>query len=208
MSGRLNPPRALGSTRRARSTPVFWNGWRGRLQARLHPVLAQVQSRWRGLARRERTQVVLMVAVVAAAVIWLLLTKPALDTLRHWDNELPRLRSQASALKDVLADVGNPVVAGNSEKEPAERVRASLDAGGLADAYQLRVIDSALQIEFKRSADVSRVMTWLLSAPAPLGMTVQQVMLQRSEDSGSPAHKSHNRATVTVVVQRQTGNGS
>jgi general secretion pathway protein M len=186
-----------------------WHGWVAQLQARTQPILEQVQSRWRGLSQRERNQIAGMVAVVVMALVSLLLTKPALDTLGHWDNELPRLRSQAAALKDVLADVGRPAAApSDSSLDTASRVRASLDAGGLADGYQLREVDSALQIEFERSADASRVMAWLLSAPASLGMTVQKVTLQRFEDSGSAVQKNHVRAKATMVARQKPGNGS
>lgn len=182
-----------------------------RLQARLRPVLAQARSRWRGLSQRERKQIQGMLAVVAAAFVWLVLVKPPLATLRHWNTELPRLRSQAAALADVLSDAGSPAAAAASASSaagPAERVRASLDAAGLAGAYQLREAGPDLQIEFGDAAAASRVMDWLLAAPASLGMVVQQATLQRSEDGASPGQKSHVRATATVALKRQTGNGS
>ncbi|MGJ7498841.1 type II secretion system protein GspM [Variovorax sp. ZT5P49] len=197
---------------RALRGPMPWHGWGAALRSRLQPVFAQGQDRWRGLSRRERLQVVGMVVVVVVAAVWLLMAKPALDSLQHWGNELPRLRSQAAALKDVLADVGGPAAAGPGDASADQRMRASLDAAGLAGAYQLREADTAWQIEFERSADASRVMAWLLSAPGSLGMTVQQVTLQRSEDGGSAGAKSQVRARATVAVavavQRQTGNGS
>ncbi|CAB3647009.1 type II secretion system protein GspM [Achromobacter pestifer] len=209
MSSWLNALRTRRQISRAPRPPAAWHAWGRRLRARLQPSLDQVRSRWRGLSRRERQQVLLMVAVVTGAILWLLFTKPALETLEHWDNELPRLRSQAAALQDVLADVSSPAAApADSPLKPAERVRVSLDGAGLAGAYQLREAGPALQIEFERSTDVSRVMAWLLSAPTPLGMTVQQVTLQRSDDSGSSGQKSNARAAVTVVAQRQPGNGS
>ncbi|WP_411881445.1 type II secretion system protein GspM [Polaromonas sp. YR568] len=180
-----------------------------RLQARLQPVLAQARSRWRGLSQRERKQILGMLAVVAVAFVWLVLVKPPLATLRHWNTELPRLRSQAAALADVLSDAGSPATAAaSSSAGPAERVRASLDASGLAGAYQLREAGAAWEIEFGDAAAASRVMDWLLAAPASLGMVVQQATLQRSEDGASPGQKSHVRATATVALKRQPGNGS
>lgn len=192
-----------------RLTATPWHtGW-ARLQARLQPILAQARSRWHGLSQRERKQLVWMVAVVIAALIWLLLVQPPLTTIRHWNNELPRLRSQAAALTEVLSDTAHPVMAtGDSSRKPAERVRISLDAAGLTGTYALREVGPALQIAFERSTDVSLVMDWLLNAPASLDMAVQQVTLERSEDSGSPVQKSHVRAKVTVVANRQPGNGS
>ncbi|WP_447779895.1 type II secretion system protein GspM [Variovorax boronicumulans] len=181
--------------------------WPAALRRRLRPVLAQGQDRWRGLSRRERQQVVAMVIVVIVAAVWLLLAKPALDTLQHWGGELPRLRSQAAALKEVLADAGGPTAApGDASLE--QRIRASLDAAGLVGTYRLREADAAWQIEFEGAVDVPRVMAWLLNAPARLGMAVQQVTLQRSEDRGSSGLLDQVQARATVTVQRQTGNGS
>lgn len=209
MSGRASASRSLRSPGRGQPTSMPWHGWRALLRARVQPVLARAQSRWRGLSRREHSQIALMAAVVVMAFVWLLLTKPALDTLQHWDNELPRLRSQAAALSDVLADVGSPAAApSDSSLDPVGRIRASLDAGGLADGYQLRDTDSELEIEFESTTDTSRAMAWLLSAPAALGLTVQKVTLQRLEDSASAVQKNHIRAKVTMVARQKPGNGS
>lgn len=209
MSGRASasrPPRLPG---RSHPASMPWQGWGAQLQARVQPVLAQAQSRWHGLSQRERSQLTLMVVVVVAAFVWLLLAKPALDTLQYWGSELPRLRSQAAALTDVLADAGSPAAApSDSSPDPVGRVRASLGAGGLAGGYRLRDADSELQIEFESTADTPRVMAWLLSAPAALGMTVQKVTLQRLEDGASAVQKNHVRAKVTMVARQKTGNGS
>lgn len=186
-----------------------WQGRAARLRARVQPLLVQAQDRWRNLSGRERKQIAAMVAVVAMAAVWLLLTKPALDTLQYWGNELPRLRSQAAALKDVLADAGGPgTAARGASGPPAARLRASLDAAGLAGGYQLREAGATWQIEFERTADVSRVMAWLLDAPASLGMAVRQVTLQRPDDGASSEPKNRLRASATVAVQEQPGNGT
>lgn len=188
-------------------TRMALHAWSAALRTRLQPVLALGQDRWQGLSRRERQQVVAMVVVVIVAAVWLLLAKPALDTLQHWGSELPRLRSQAAALKEVLADVDGPVATpGDASLE--QRIRASLDASDLVGAYRLRETDASWQIEFEGVTDVSQVMVWLLNAPARLGMVVQLVTVQRSEDRSSSDPMSQIRARATLAVQRQTGNGS
>lgn len=189
-----------------RLAAASWQRWTSPLHARLQPLRAQLQGRWKALTRRERGQVLAMLCVVTVAAVWLLGIKPALDTLRYWDGELPRLRSQAAALKDVLADVGGPaVVAGDAARDPAGRVRASLDAAGLAGAYRLSEAGAELQIEIERAADASRVAAWLLAAPGALGMTVNKAMLQRSEDAG-PDGRNDVRATVALTARPQSGN--
>jgi len=177
-----------------------------RLQAVVRPAFAQVQGRWRGLSPRERLQIVGMIAIVAAALVWLVLVKPAIETLGHWDSELPKLRSQAAALKDVLADAGPVAAPGDSSLGPVERVRDNLDAAGLAGTYELQEAGDTLHIAFGRN-DSPRAIAWLLDAPA-LGLKVQQVTLQRSEEAASPDRASLFSVQATVVMQNQSGKKS
>ncbi|MGJ7610284.1 MULTISPECIES: type II secretion system protein GspM [unclassified Variovorax] len=185
-----------------------WAALRLRLRAVAQPRLAPLQNRWRGLSQRERRQAAWMVVALTLALAWLLLAKPALDTLAHWDNELPRLRSQAAALTEVLADGRSGTTPSNASLAPAERVRASLDAAGLQGAYRLREAGSAWHVEFAVSTDASQALAWLLGAPIPLGMKVRHVVLQRSENGGSSDRKSQVRITATLVTQEQPGKGS
>jgi general secretion pathway protein M len=184
-----------------------WRSWFERPRVLAQPLLARVQSIWHGLSPRERLQVGAMVAVVLAALCWLAFTKPALDTLAHWDEALPKLRSQAVALKEVLADTNANAVPGDSSLGPAERVRASLEAAGLAGAYELREVDATLRLAFT-GGNSSRAIDWLLGAPAPLGLKVQQVTLQRSDGKGPADDGNGFGVQATLIPQQQSGKGS
>lgn len=179
-----------------------------RVRARLQPSISQAVNRWHGLGPRERKQVLLMLGVLVAAVLWLLFTKPALDSLRYWDDEMPRLRSQAAALQDVLADVSTPLrVEDTSTQTVSERVGASLDQGGFAGTYQVRNSGPDLVVEFEQPVVSTQLVAWLMSAPAALGLSVKQVTLQRDHDKPA-GQTSRITATVTLAGQQQPRNGA
>lgn len=153
-----------------------------RWQTRLQPLLQHGRDRWHGLAARERLQLQCMAAVLLAALIWLLWVQPALHSLRYWGEALPRLRSQSVALQEVLAEVGGLQVApGNLP--PAKRLAFSLDQAGLAGRYRLQSRGAELELTFTPAVDAVRLTTWLLHAPAALGLTVQQLTLERLENT-------------------------
>ncbi|QTF08718.1 type II secretion system protein M [Brenneria izadpanahii] len=179
-----------------------------KMGARVRPVLVQTRGRWLALNRRERRQIVLTAAALVAAVVWLLLVKPALDTLAYWDRELPRLHSQAAALQEVLADVGVAAGAPTSSLPPVARLTASLDNAGLAGHNRIEMSGDALLLAFESPTDAARLMSWLLNAPASLGMSVQHAILSRPpEENELPASDRPVRvhATVTVAVQSSAG---
>jgi len=198
-----SPSAGLATTGVTRITKS-WGKWSERPRALVGPVLARARGTWRGLSRRERLQVAAMVAIVVSAFVWLVFAKPALDSLEHWDKELPRLRSQAAALKEVLADAGTSAALGDSSLSPADRVRESLDAASLAGAYELREVDATLRIEFAH-AGASRAISWLLGAPALLGWKVQHVTLQRTESSAVLDRESQFNVQATMVAQPPSG---
>ncbi|MEC5319223.1 type II secretion system protein GspM [Brenneria populi subsp. brevivirga] len=180
------------------------------LRERIRPVLTRARDEWRRLSRRERRQIALMGAVLAVAAVWLLLVKPALDTLAYWHGELPRLRSQAAALQEILADVGVGAQTPSASLPPVERLRTSLDEAGLAGSHRIEASGEAFQIVFERPTDAARLANWLLNAPAPLGMSVRRAVLSRQpeEDEGrAPGGAVRVHAVVTLAVQPSAGRG-
>lgn len=172
--------------------------WRSQLQ----PLQQQTISRWRGLSARERQQMRLMAGVLAGALIWFLLMRPALHTLRYWGSELPRLRAQSTALQEVLAEVGGPRMAQDTASAtPAQRIAHSLDQAGLAGSYRVAEADKALHITFEKAVDASRLATWLLHAPAALKLAVQHVTLERIASSASATQDTLVQASVSLAPQ-------
>lgn len=183
--------------------PLWLGRMRDKVRARLQPVMSRLGSQWRGLSERERRQVVLLVIVVAAAAAWLLLVKPALDTLHHWDREMPRLRSQAAALQAVLAEAGIRAASEPTRNDdPVSQMRASLDAAGLAGAYALTQEASSLRITFK-SVDARQLTHWLLTLP-PADLPITQATLARI-DAPQDGAVTHISATVLANAPLQAG---
>lgn len=189
-----------------RSPRFMWlSRMRDKVRARLQPAASRLGAQWRGLSERERRQVVLLVIVVVAAAAWLLLVKPALDALRHWDQELPRLRSQAAALQKVLAETGiqqASAPSGKGSDDAVSRVRASLDAAGLGGTYTLTQEASALRITFK-SVDARQLTHWLLALP-PADLPITQATLARI-DAPQDGAGTHISATVLANAPLQAG---
>ncbi|MEH6499580.1 MAG: type II secretion system protein GspM [Pseudoalteromonas distincta] len=179
---------------------------KARLNA-LQPALARMRGRWQALSAKERKQILAMVVVVGFAIIWLSLVKPALDTLAHWEEELPRLRTQANTLQMVLAEVGAPAMADSATQTPAEQLRASLNHAGFADTYLIDQRENTLHIDFQQPTDAAQLLAWLLSTSASPGMTVQQLTLQRLDEGGLQSPPGLVRAQV-VMATEQTGKGS
>lgn len=173
------------------------------LRARVTPALTLGRQRWLALSPRERQQVGAMVIAVVATATWLLLVKPAIESTRHWQNELPRLRSQAAALKDVLADAGyQPANPADTPRDRLRRLKESLATAGLAGAYTLHEgradAGTQIQIEFVPSVDVAKATAWMLAAPRALRMTVSQFSLQRGDAAATP--RAEVRFTVTLLT--------
>lgn len=177
---------------------------KARLSA-LQPTLERMQGRWQALSAKERKQILAMVVVVGLAVVWLTLVKPALDTLAHWEDELPRLRTQAHTLESVLADVGAPAMASSATQTPAEQLRASLDYAGFADTYLIDQREGTLHIDFQQPTDAAQLLAWLLSTSASPGMTVQQLTLQRLDEGGRHSPPGLVRAQVVMATEHRKG---
>lgn len=180
-------------------------GLLARVRTALQPTLLQVTARWHGLTSKERRQVLLMVAVVVVAIIWLLFTKPALDTLRHWDSELPRLRSQSAALHDVLAEVGGVQAISSAHEQPAlERARNSLDQAGMTGIYRVVEDGGNLVVTFEQPVDAPRLVSWLINVPVS-GLTVQQASLERVGAHDAEAQDIRIRASVRLAQKSRNG---
>ncbi|WP_342325144.1 type II secretion system protein GspM [Kosakonia sp. BYX6] len=166
------------------------------LRQRVVLPLRQVVLYWRGLTRRERQQVAGMIAVLAIALVWLLLTRPALNTLSHWQQELPRLRSQHAALQKVLAEVGGgPINNGARQESPEQRLAQSIAAAGLTEQHAVQAEGASWVLIFAQPVNAQRLVSWLLSASATTGMAVQQVSIERVD-----AGETDTRVTASVTL--------
>ncbi|PBK03617.1 hypothetical protein CNQ84_13650 [Pseudomonas abyssi] len=172
----------------------------------LQPAIANAKGRWQALSAKERKQILIMLVVVGAAVIWLTLVKPALDTLAHWEDELPRLRTQANTLQLVLADVGSPVIADSASQTPSQQLQASLDHAGFTGIYLINQREDKVQVDFQQPVDATQLMAWLFTISASPVMTVQQLSMQRSDQDESHGLSGQVRAQV-IMAMEQAGSG-
>lgn len=162
-------------------------GWPPALRKRMDAWSAQARAQWSQLAARERRLVRFCAVLVVVVGGWVLAIEPALKRIDHWETELPRLRSQSSALDAVLDEAAVPVIpATPAPGELPARLARSLDAvapgaytlvadeetAADAPAWHVRVDD----------AEAGAVMAWLFQAPAELGLVVREVSLTQSAE--------------------------
>lgn len=163
------------------------------------PSLHKAARYWQGLTARERKQVLLMSAILAGALAWLFFTRPALKTLNHWQQELPRLRSQQAALQTVLAEVGgaSPSASGT----PQARLAQSLSAAGLS--CKLHAEGQTIMLACDQPVEATTLINGLLTAPALSGMRVTQATIARVKAEGA-----RTRVTASVMLaEQQQGKG-
>lgn len=176
----------------------FYRAWQASRQ-RVLPPLRKLGQYWRGLTARERLQVLMMAAILAAALLWLLFTRPALHSLSHWQQELPRLRAQHAALQTVLAEVGGASAMRDRAAPIQQRLEESLRAAGLG-GYELHAQQADWQVSFTQPVAAQALVSWLLSAPASLGMAVQQARIDRVS---AGEQSTRVIASVTLAGQQQ-----
>ncbi|MCQ9617060.1 type II secretion system protein M [Paenalcaligenes niemegkensis] len=170
------------------------------------PLLAQ----WQGFSTRERHLLRLTLLAVVLGAAWILLLKPALQTIQRWQTEIPRLQTeiprlqaQAHELESILQDVApvaqQPVQLASADEAMAA-LNATLEAAGLAEVSTLTVLDSpesalndqprsGMQYRLQVSvAPAYQVIAWLMSTPESLGINVLDIQLRRG--AMSPADVS------------------
>lgn len=154
-------------------------------QAALRQHLAKARAAWQGLAPRERRAVALVGVVLATALTWLVLVEPALARIDHWQAETPKLRSQAQALSELLAQA--PQAASNPT-QGSEALRQSLVSAGLGECCELQPADAGWQLTWQR-APAEAALDWLTRAPSQHALRVSEAHLQRDaqDDPDAPS---------------------
>lgn len=164
------------------------------LRRHLNPLRQSVREgalRWRALSARDRLAVGIATVLVTLTFLWLVLTRPALDTVARWQNELPKLQAQSAELDRLLADV--PVVRGVG---PSESPQVGLDRSGLQGRYRLQVVAAdaptsagsappakAWRIEFAGAVPADKVLSWLLVVSARSDIEVTGTVLDRADSA-------------------------
>ncbi|WP_147400356.1 type II secretion system protein GspM [Acidovorax cavernicola] len=176
----------------------------------------EAASRWHGLPARDRLGVGVAALTVALAILWLGLTRPALDTVARWQRDLPKLRAQSAELDKLLADVPSAHATPNSA---AGGIDAALDRAGLRGRYRLHdaVADGppaagspsqparAWRVEFPEPVPAAQVFAWLVAVSARRDLEITRVELESIDSlDGSDANDSTPQGRVRGAVALQS----
>ncbi|MET3179215.1 UNVERIFIED_ORG: type II secretory pathway component PulM [Variovorax guangxiensis] len=183
------------------------------LARRLEPLQRGMQegaTRWRALPSRDRLAIGAAALLVVLAFLWLALTKPALDAVARWQQELPKLRAQSAELDRLLVGVRGSGAAG-----PSESPQAGLDRAGLQGFYRLQVVVSdapaatgsappakAWRIEFDKPVEAALVFPWLTAVSARSDIEIIGAALDRTD--GAAAATGSPQGLVRGVVDLQS----
>ncbi|CAB3736810.1 hypothetical protein LMG26690_05334 [Achromobacter animicus] len=151
------------------------------------PALARARQRYQALAPRERRLVTGAALLLGAAIGFVTLIEPALNTVRKLQTELPGLRAQAATVADLTAQAAAlrqrsaaPTGGMPSTTEPAGSLeRAGLPAGQwkLADAE-----GGGVELSLDQ-APSSALMRWLDGAGRDWGLAISKVDLSRAANA-------------------------
>jgi general secretion pathway protein M len=144
----------------------------------------QATGYWQGLALKEKRLLLGGGLSLLSLLVWLVLVQPALKSIDHWQAELPRLRSQASAVQALLKTVQAPTSIAGDELEQA--LRQSLEASALTGHYQLQAPQGGAgpwQLTLT-DAPAAAAINWLLDSHRRFSLSVSEAHLQRADAAG------------------------
>lgn len=184
-----------------------------RLQAAWHaarkpvdPALARARQRYQALAPRERRLVAGAALLLGAAIVFVTLIEPALNTVRKLQAELPALRAQAATVADLTAQATalrqrSAAPAGSMPSTP--ELAASLERAGLPAGQWTLADAEADGVELSLDqAPSSALMRWLDGAGRDWGLAISQVDLTRAANAnGRPLPGLVNGKVVLLPPQ-------
>lgn len=178
---------------------------------RLDPTLARARLRYQALAPRERRLVTGAGLMLGAALVFVGLIEPPLDTVRKLDAELPALRAQAAAVADLTAQAAvlrqrsaTPAGAMPGQAELA----ASLERAGMPGGqWSLADPDGDGRVALSlHQAPSSALLRWLDGAGRDWGLGIAQVDLTRAANAnGRPLPGLVNGKVVLTPPQAPGG---
>ncbi|SSW66070.1 type II secretion system protein GspM [Achromobacter agilis] len=154
----------------------------------LDPALARARQRYRALAPRERRLLTGAALVLGAAVVFVTLIEPPLNTMRKLHAELPTLRAQAATVADLSARATalrrQSATPAGAVPSPAE-LAASLERAGLPAAqWTLGEPETGPGVLLTLTqAPSSVLLRWLDGAARDWGLGIQQVDLARATNA-------------------------
>lgn len=176
--------------------PASWVNALQRLRTPVRRTYTRATTAWRSLSSREQTQLQGLLLIVLIACAYLFVLAPALKNIRYWQAELPRLQSQAQELQRLLKQAPGAPLANSS---PPAAITESLQLHPGLPPYQISYTSPLLTLEFTPTPNPDPLLAWLNQAPSSLGWHTQEVLLQRSDDEGTPTVR------VTLTLKETIG---
>jgi general secretion pathway protein M len=143
---------------------------------------------WAERSPREKSVLIAGVALLIAAIIYLLTIEPAATGITRLERGLPQTRAQAAKLDALLAEVkslrSRAQVATLSPQETRAAVDKSLAAAGLKAARVVPLSDGDLQLTFA-NVPFAGWAIWLASVERELG---GRAMIVTANATGTPGN--------------------
>ena len=168
--------------------PQSLHAARQSLAKTLTPALTGAGQRYQALAPRERRLVAAAGLLLGAALVYVSLIEPPLDTLRKQQSVLPALRGQAATVADLTAQatvLRRKSAAPAGAMPSAAELGGSLERAGLsADQWSVDQPETGpgLLLTLKQ-APSSALLRWLDGAARDWGLAVKRVDLTRAANA-------------------------
>ncbi len=162
-----------------------------------------LQARWAGLSRRERRLVGLAATVVGVALLWLVLLRPALHTLRTAPAEIARLQTTLRIAQEQAQELAR-LAAAPAVTATTSDLRSAVGDwlqthDALAEA-QITVLPGNITLDVKRLKPQT-LLELAQAARRDWGASVSQAQLVRGAD-GLLAGR------IQLALQQGSGNSS
>ena len=180
------------------------------LRKPIDPALARARQRYQALAPRERRLVTGAAALLGAAVVFVTLIEPPLNTMRKLQAELPVLRGQAATVADLTTQARTlrlrSAAPSASMPSPAE-LGASLERAGLpAGMWTLAQAESGTGVQLTlNQAPSSALLRWLDGAGRDWGLATQNVALTRAANPNGRPLPGLVNGRVTLALPDKAG---
>lgn len=174
------------------------------------PALARARLRYQALAPRERRLVTGASALLGAAIAFVALIEPPLNTVRKQQAELPALRTQAASVADLTSQARSlrqrSAAPAASMPAPAE-LGASLERAGLpAGMWTLGQPESGAGVQLTlNQAPSSALLRWLDGAGRDWGLATQKVDLTRAANPNGRPLPGLVNGQVTLALPEKAG---
>lgn len=169
-----------------------WSRFEQASRTRFEPLAAQAREAWQRRTPREQKLLRGGALLLAAALLWTVGLKPALENIGNARSQLPALQAQASRLNAVILEakaLDRGRSGALSAEETEQALRASLGSAGLDSLAQFgpHTDGEAGQPQWRvrfDNAPAGRIVEWMSSLPFVAQVQTRQATLERSVVDG------------------------